>query len=244
MAASAARQHAEWLSLLDISGPFLSLPILLEVFPNGLDKKDSESEMRRRLRLAYEEWADNQGGGRPDPAIHTQWLRFILAEILDMRPDVILEGQHISANLSCISREQGETLRPTMVIHSPFIADPSLLIQLYPAKQDLEKPVHGGHSSPATRMMELLRATNMRLGLVTNGERWMLVHAPVNETTGFYYWNADLWLEEPLTLQAFYSLLGMERFFNVPEDQRLEAMLERSALRQQEVTIQLGDQVR
>ena len=93
MAASAARQHAEWLSLLDISGPFLSLPILLEIFPNGLDKKDNESEMRRRLRLAYEEWADNQGGSRPDPAIHTQWLRFILEEILDMQPDVILEGQ-------------------------------------------------------------------------------------------------------------------------------------------------------
>ena len=36
----------------------------------------------------------------------------------------------------------------------------------------------------------------------------------------------------------------MERFFNVTEDQQLEAMLERSALRQQEVTIQLGDQVR
>ena len=244
MAASAARQHAEWLSLLDISGPFLSLPILLEIFPNGLDKKDNESEMRRRLRLAYEEWADNQGGSRPDPAIHTQWLRFILEEILDMQPDVILEGQSIPANLCYTSREHGETLRPTMAIHSPYENAPSLLIQLYPAKQNLEKPVPGGHSSPATRMMELLRNTNMRLGLVTNGERWMLVHAPVNETTGFYSWTADLWLEEPLTLQAFYSLLGMERFFNVPADQRLEAMLERSALRQQEVTIQLGDQVR
>jgi Eco57I restriction-modification methylase/MmeI, target recognition domain/MmeI, N-terminal domain len=244
MAASAARQHAEWLSLLDISGPFLSLPILLEVFPNGLDKKDNESEMRRRLRLAYEEWADNQGGSRPDPAIHTQWLRFILEEILDMQPDVILEGQRIPANLSYTSREHGEILRPTMVIHSPYENAPSLLIQLYPAKQNLEKPVHGGHSSPATQLMELLRNTNMRLGLVTNGEHWMLVHAPVNETTGFYSWTTDLWLEEPLTLQAFYSLLGMERFFNVPSDQRLEGMLEHSAMRQQEVTIQLGDQVR
>ena len=244
MSSSAARQHAEWLSLLDISGPFLSLPVLLEVFPNGLDKKADESEMRRRLRLAYEEWVDNQGGSRPDPAIHTQWLRFILEEILDMRPDSILEGQSIPAHLSYTSHEEGETLRPTMVIHSPYENAPRLLIQLQPAQQNLEKPVHGSHSSPATRMMELLRNTGMRLGLVTNGERWMLVHAPVNETTGFYTWTADLWLEESLTLQAFYSLLGMERFFNVPPDQTLEAMLEHSALRQQEVTIQLGDQVR
>ena len=51
MAASVARQHAEWLSLLDISGPFLSLPVLLEVFPNGLDKKDQEDD--REVRDAF-----------------------------------------------------------------------------------------------------------------------------------------------------------------------------------------------
>ena len=53
-----------------------------------------------------------------------------------------------------------------------------------------------------------------------------------------------LWLEEPITLRAFRSLLGMRRFFGVPDGDTLEAMLAESATNQQEVTDQLGYQVR
>jgi hypothetical protein len=94
------------------------------------------------------------------------------------------------------------------------------------------------------RMMELLRATEVRLGLLTNGDQWMLVHAKRGETTAFVSWYASLWLEEPLTLRAFHSLLGAKRFFNVPDDQTLEALLEASAQEQHQVTDQLGYQVR
>ena len=94
-----ARQHADWLSLIEVSGPFLSMPVLLETFPHGLDKKENDSEVRRRLRLAYDEWADNQAGNRPDPAIHRQWLRFVLEEVLELLPDTILEGQQIPTEL-------------------------------------------------------------------------------------------------------------------------------------------------
>jgi hypothetical protein len=38
-------------------------------------------------------------------------------------------------------------------------------------------------ASPATGMMELLRGTDIRLGLLTNGEQWMLVNAPKGEST-------------------------------------------------------------
>ena len=93
-------------------------------------------------------------------------------------------------------------------------------------------------------MMELLHTTDYRLGLVTNGERWMLVDAPRDDTTGFISWYASLWSEEPLTLQAFCSLLSVSRFFSVSEDESLEAMLTESAQNQQEVTDQLGFQVR
>ncbi len=34
---SISRFQAEWLSLLDISGPFLSLPVLVRRFPQGLE---------------------------------------------------------------------------------------------------------------------------------------------------------------------------------------------------------------
>src|SRR5258708_21143903 len=166
-----ARKHAEWLSLIEVSGPFLSMPVLLETFPHGLEKKENDAEVRRRLRLAYDEWADNQAGNRPDPAIHRQWLRFVLEEVLELRPDTILEGQQIPTELRYEARDHGETLRPLMVIRSPFDPKPRLLIQQYPPIQNLEKVVAEKHwkPSPATRMMELLRNTNTLLSLVTNG---------------------------------------------------------------------------
>jgi len=32
---SIARHHNEWLSLIEVSGPFIRLPIFLRVFPQG-----------------------------------------------------------------------------------------------------------------------------------------------------------------------------------------------------------------
>ena len=70
---SIARHHNEWLSLLEVSGPFLSLPVLMRVFPQGLEEQDSEA--RKNLRIAHDEW---EADGR-DPAIHTAWLEFVLS---------------------------------------------------------------------------------------------------------------------------------------------------------------------
>src|SRR5258708_16082733 len=84
---SIARHHVEWLSLIEVSGPFLSMPVLMRVFPQGLDAHDPE--LSRTLRMVYDEWADNQLGARPDPAIHPQCLRFVLANVLEMPPQVL-----------------------------------------------------------------------------------------------------------------------------------------------------------
>jgi len=243
---SIARQHAEWLSLIEVSGPFVSLPVLMRIFPQGLDKEENEPELRRLLRMAYEEWADNQGGLRPDPAIHHEWLRFVLANVLEMPPELLREGQALPQGVRAYLGEHGETLLPDLALVSPNDGAPRLLIKLYPAGQDLDKPLPGVRwkASPATRMMELLKRSGVRLGLVTNGERWMLVDAPPDETTGFASWYAALWLEEPPTLRAFRNLLGARRFFGVPDDETIEAMLSESAKNQQEVTEQLGYQVR
>ena len=51
---SIARHHAEWLSLVEVSGPFLSMPVLLEAFRDGLEAHDPDHH--RLLRLAHGEW--------------------------------------------------------------------------------------------------------------------------------------------------------------------------------------------
>ncbi|MBI3271503.1 MAG: restriction endonuclease [Planctomycetes bacterium] len=245
---SIARHHAEWLSLVEVSGPFLSMPVLLRVFPQGLDKDDSET--RRALKDAWEEWTASLSARRPDPAAHRAWLHFVLRVALGFPPDALLEGQAVPPNLAALMPEQGETLRPDLVVAAPpgtrGEGAPRVLVVFLPATQDADKPQEGRawKASPATRMMELLHATSVRLGLVTNGEQWTLVYAPRGETTGFASWYAEHWFDDPITLQAFRSLLGVARLVGVAEGDTLEALLAESSKDQQEVTDQLGRQVR
>src|SRR5262249_23619887 len=236
---SIARHHAEWFSLVEVSGPFLSMPVLLEGFPTGLEAHDPDHH--RLLRLAHDEWE-----ARHDRATHNAWIHFVLAKTLDYSPQVLAEGQAIPQTLQAEVAEHHEILRPDLVLKDPTSGQARLLIQTYSRHQDLTKPVPGlpWKASPDTRMPDLLHATSVRLGLVTNGERWMLVDAPRGETSGYASWYASLWLEEPLTLRAFRSLLGVQRFFGVPDKDTLEGLLARSAANQQEVTDQLGYQVR
>src|SRR5260370_36617954 len=107
---SIARQHAEWLSLTEVSGPFLSMPVLLSVFPQGLEKDEQEAEQRRTLRMAYDEWADNQAGVHPEPAIDFEWLRFVLANVLEMPRGGLAEGQPLPPGQRAHMPEPSETL--------------------------------------------------------------------------------------------------------------------------------------
>ena len=67
------RLHDDWLSLIEVSGPFLSRPVLRSALPQGLQPHDPEHF--RDLRLAFEEWEANKDSHRPDPAIHRAWLQ-------------------------------------------------------------------------------------------------------------------------------------------------------------------------
>jgi hypothetical protein len=241
---SIARHHAEWLSLVPVSGPFLSLPVLMEAFNTGLEPHDPDQS--RLLRQEYGNWQESFEKRKADPAPHQNWIKFVLTKTLELDDEVLVEGQAISQTLQADVPEHHELLRPSIVLIDPTTKKPRLLVQVYPRSQELTSYVANSRwkASPDTRMTELLHATGMRLGLVTNGEQWMLVDAPKGETTGYSSWYAALWLEEKITLQAFRSLLSASRFFNVPDDQTLEALLTKSANNQQEVTDQLGYQVR
>ena len=252
---SIARHHAYWLSLVPVSGPFLSLPVLMEAFNTGLEPHDPEHV--RLLRQEYANWqsAAGAGGGRKPPKTassasgesnddssrsdrlwsHHAWIKFVLTKTLDLDDTVLTEGQAIPQTLHVEVPEHHELLRPSIVVTDPGTKKARMLVQTYPRSQELTSYVAGSpwKASPDTRMTELLHGTGVRLGLITNGEHWMLVDAPKGETTGYASWYASLWLEEYITLRAFRSLLSAGRFFNVPDDQTLEALLAKSASNQQ-----------
>ena len=247
---SVARHHAEWLSLLEISGPFLSMPVLLRVFPQGLDEVDAAR--KADLRNALADWEEHG----VDPAIHRDWVRFVLEDLLEWPAELLVEGQAVPPGLEARVAEHGETLRPDRVLlDADDPARARLLVVQLPPDQRVERVLRGARwkASPATRMMELLRATGVPLGLVTDGEQWTLVHVPAragdddghaDRTATYVSFYASLWVDEPLTFRAWRSLLGTARFFGVPAEEILPALLDASADDQHELTDQLGLQVR
>lgn len=234
----------EWLNLLEVSGPFLPAPVLREVFPQGLEELDSSRA--KRLRRAYEEWREAVDGDDADrDKLHAAWIDEVLRTALEADDQLLKAGKDVPASIVELP-EQDTTIAPDFVLVDPTHDDALLApIHVFPPDTDLSASMKfGGLScSPADKMALHLRAMNKPVGLVTNGERWMLVHAPPGQVATFASWYARVWGQEPATLRSFASLLGVRRFF-APEQDRLPALFKRSLEHQDEVTDALGDQVR
>lgn len=235
----------EWLNLVEVSGPFLAVPVLRDVFPQGLEALPSGRP--QRLRRTYEEWRDAVDMDDLDlPALHAAWIDDVLLTALEMDETVLRKGATLPKHLTVSMPEHGVTVAPNLAVVNPTNSDqPLLLIHVYEPDIDLDatRRFDGLAITPADRMVALLRATGCPTGIVTNGERWMLVHAPVGAVAGFASWYARLWGQEPETLRAFVSLLGVRRFFG-PDEGKLPALYERSLKHQDDVTEALGEQVR
>ena len=235
----------EWLNLIEVSGPFLAVPVLRDVFPQGLEALPSGRP--QRLRRTYEEWRDAVDTDDLDlSALHAAWIDDVLINALEMDETVLRRGAALPDQLTVSLPEHGVKVAPDLAIVNPTKSDePLLLIQVYGPDTDLDatRRFDGLAITPADRMVALLRATGCPTGVVTNGERWMLVHAPVGAVASFASWYARLWGQEPETLRAFVSLLGVRRFFG-PDDGKLPALYERSLKHQDDVTEALGEQVR
>lgn len=238
-------KHAEWLSLIEISGPFLTVSILDKAFPQGLEVV--ETPRRQKLRAAYEEWreaVDQEDNLLPE--LHREWIRLVLSEMLGFDHESLVQAADWPGDLPSVSsQEYAGVFRPDWIVRSPADGKPRLFISVLPPDTDLETGQRGDGwpVSFQERMTFLCRAHGVRVGLLTDGERWMLVNALVGSTSSQASWYARLWFQEPTTLKAFQSLFGVRRCFG-PSEETLEAMLDESLKHHEEVTDTLGEQVR
>jgi hypothetical protein len=240
---SAASEYAELLKLIEVSGPFLSLPVFKETFPQGL-VKDSPA-LTREMKELYEEWCVARSSSQAfvSPA-QREWLGAVFHTLLGWPPEWIAQDNAIPQNLAHTVAQHHETLRPDAVLLDS--GEPRLLISiLAPSQQPDRRPASTTwNATCATRMAELLHATRIPVGLVTNGERFTLVYAEPGQPTGFADFRAELWFDERLTLRAFRDFLSADALFNRPPEQAIEGLYRRSLENQQEVSITLGRQVR
>ena len=237
--------HHDWLNLVEVSGPFLAVPVLRDVFPQGLEALPSGTP--RRLRQAYDEWRDAVDANDTDLSeLHAAWIDEVLSTALEIDEAVLCRNAALPEGLKNVMLDDGGRVEPDLAVVNKANADePLLLIHVYGPDTDLDAKgtFDGLTTTPADRMVALLKKAKCPIGIATNGDRWMLVHAPVGAVTGFANWYARIWSQEPETLRAFVSLLSVRRLFGL-EEHKLSTLYERSLEHQDDVTDALGEQVK
>ncbi|MER5758505.1 hypothetical protein [Streptomyces sp. NPDC002082] len=252
-------QHQEWLDLTEVSGPFLTLPVLLQAWPQ-LDALDKD--LRARLRAHHADWQTDTKAGRDE------WVAYILRSLLewgdalalrqgeaDDVPDLVLDRFTLDVP------EHGARLRADFALVEPGTdiasepdAEPAakqvrvLGMTVPSGTAPTARPAWGDDwsASPADRLARLLRHHSVPLGLLTDGRWWCLVWAPVGGVTTTAVFDAIGWNEaaERNVVRAFVSLLRRRRFFEYAEPETLVGLLKKSLDAGDEVTDALGVQVR
>lgn len=229
----------DWLRLIDVSGPFLSATALDAAFPSGLDALDKR--VKRELAHYYDEWQTAQDRASSDfPALHKAWCEAVLCTGLGFRDKYLLSGAGWSVNgeggIGAFSPDRALKIFDDKV---------DLFVKFLPP--DVQP--NGRDTSDewkdtfVEKMTRLCRSHGVRLGLVTNGEQWVLVNATQGGAlSGGATWYARLWFQEDSTLRAFIALLGFDRFTGAP-DKTLPRLLDESLEHLDEVTDTLGKQV-
>ncbi len=239
-APDAVQQHRDWLSLVEVTGPFLSLPVLRATWPT-LDP--IEPAEREELRRAH-------GGWRLDPVGGQQaWIEYVLRDLLGWA-----EALHTDAlqTFAMPVPEHDTTIEPSFVVVEPgeeVKPDSARLLGTVCAPETRPTARIRDSEWAATsvdRLAQLCRHHGVELGLATDGRWWALLWAPRGGVTTTAIFDAVAWSEaaDRDVVRAFRSLLSRTRFFGVPDAERLVPLLRDSLDSQEDITEALGVQVR
>ncbi|SFP25269.1 hypothetical protein SAMN04489713_112293 [Actinomadura madurae] len=226
--------HADWLSLIDVSGPFLSVPVLRRVWPT-LDALDKGT--RERLRQEHAALP-----GRP-------WIDYVLTGLLGWDDAVHFTGLDA---LSMDVPEHDTEVTPSFALLEPGTtpgtdAKNVRLLGLISDDRPTQRIKDSDWAAtPVDRLAQLCRHHDVQLGLATDGRWWALVWAPRGGVTTTAVFDAVNWHEaaERDVVRAFLSILNRARFFSVPDDETLVHLLDVSKDNQEDITEALGVQVR
>ena len=245
---TSSTKHAWWAELRH-SGMVVAPALLEESFPTGPDEPKRYSYQRLRERYStFETWLRRENayeqGSNSKPLY--DWLDGVLDTFLGHDGARWEKGMHVS------SRWKYQTLQQTYISPDRVLfrsknnhQEPALFICI-------EKTRNIGQGRGRTaygKMLELLRAKNVKLGLLTNGRQFRLCYAGLDYDS-WVEWDVESWFAEEewrQQLYGFYTLLGqagMDTGEAGDDSFPLLSAAESSRSRQGELSAVLGEQVR
>ncbi|MBC9714316.1 SAM-dependent DNA methyltransferase [Streptomyces sp. TRM66268-LWL] len=245
---TAADLHRAWLELVDADGPFLAVPALERLYPQGIPQPDARAldaikDAKPAFEKAWENWDEHPG----DEAaldlyreVRDTWVDLVLRQGLRWNTSYTVPAP---ATAEIRSPDYAVTVRADgALIHGDAVG---ALVLVTDPTDSLRDPLTDGWSaSPIDRMEELLRASDVPIGVVTDGRWWAIVSARPQTMVASGIVDAQTWIEEPQTRNAFIELLQRRRLVGGKQQDRLTELFGESVTAAEKITEALGTQVR
>ena len=244
----AAEQHRAWLELVDTEGPFLAIPPLKRVWPQGMpsladERKAALVDSRKDFEGAWESLdrsPDSETAQDAYRVARDKWVETILRDVAGWA-ESLSWGE--VPGLEARSPNRAVTVRPQAALNGSdgigvivHVIDPVDLLRQTPG--DLWA------ANPIDRMEVMLRENKIPIGIVTDGRWWGLVCAREGAMAASGIVDALTWIEEPRTRDAFFALIGRQHLIGGDPSERLPVLFVESVAAAEEITEALGAQVR
>ncbi|MFS0912355.1 DNA methyltransferase, partial [Microbacterium sp. 179-I 3D2 NHS] len=247
-AKSAADLHRAWLELVDTEGPFLAIPALKRVWPEGMPqlaeaRKAVLSDARKTFESA---WEGYDRSPKPDTALDAyrsardKWIETVLRDVAGWAESLtwgdVLGVSAQSPNRAVTVQAQASLDGDDGIGAIVHVIDPVDSLR--------EVPGDLWAANPVDRVEAMLRESKVAIGIVTDGRWWGLVCARENAMAASGVIDALTWTDEPRTRDAFLALIGRQYLIGGDPGERLPVLFEESVAAAEEITEALGAQVR
>jgi hypothetical protein len=246
-AKSGAELHRAWLELVDTEGPFLAIPPLKRVWPEGMPqlaetRKATLVDARKDFESAWERHDRSPGSESGLDAYRVardKWVETVLRDVAGWAESLTWGDAGISAqspNRAVTVRAQASLQGNDGIGAIAHVIDPVDSLR--------EVPGDLWAANPVDRVEAMLRESRVPIGIVTDGRWWGLVCAREGAMAASGIVDALTWTEEPRTRDAFLTLIGRQYLIGGDPAERLPALFEESVAAAEEITEALGAQVR
>ena len=243
-----SEMHRQWLELVDSDGPFLAIPPLKRVWPQGMpaladERKQTLNDARKDFESA---WENFYRGSRNDGALdayrvaRNKWVETVLRDVA---------GWSESLSWGQVPGVQAQSPNHLVTVTADAAlmgADGigALVYLVDPVDSLRETPNDLWAATPIDRMEALLRDNSVEIGIVTDGRWWGLLCARPGSMAASGIVDALTWIEEPRTRDAFLGVIGRQYIIGGEANERLPVLFAESVAAAEEITEALGSQVR
>ena len=247
-----AERHRRWLELVDTDGPFIAVPALKDVWPQGMPQlsapaRASLADAKTPFERAWDTWDKNQADQAALDALRearNTWAQVVLRDVagwadflrIDLAVTAAAEARATSPHGTVTITPEWALTRDDTVGALVFLAEPC--DSLHDIVDD------GWAASPLDRVEAVLRATGVPLGIVTDGRWWALVSAQKDTMLASGVVDSQRWIEEPDVRDGYFALISRQQLLGGAIEKRTPQLFLDSVAAAEDVTEALGTQVR